>query len=57
MTNKEAIEHLKELKILRIEFPNALQEQALDLAIKALEKDKCSSCKHKARRQKNDTLN
>lgn len=37
MTNKEAIEHLKELKILRIEFPNALQEQALDLAIKALE--------------------
>jgi hypothetical protein len=37
MTNKEAIEHLKELKILRIEFPNALQEQALDLAIKVLQ--------------------
>jgi len=37
MTNKEAIEHLKELKTLRIEFPNVLQEEALDLAIKALE--------------------
>lgn len=37
MTNKEAIEHLTELKTLKIEFPNTLQEQALDLAIKALE--------------------
>lgn len=37
MTNKEAIEHLRELKTLKIEFPNTLQEQALDLAIKALE--------------------
>ena len=37
MTNKEAIEHLRELKTLRIEFLNTLQEQALDLAIKALE--------------------
>ena len=36
MTNKETIEHLRELKTLRIEFPNTLQEQALDLAIKAL---------------------
>ena len=37
MDNKEAIEHLRELKTLRIEFPNTLQEQALDLAIKVLE--------------------
>lgn len=36
MTNKEAIEHLKELKTLRIEFPNTLQEQAINLALKAL---------------------
>ena len=37
MGNKEAIEHLRELKTLKIEFPNTLQEDALDLAIKALE--------------------
>ena len=39
MTNKEAIEHLYELKTLRIEFPNALQEEALDMAIMFLEKE------------------
>lgn len=37
MTNNEAIEHLRELKTLKIEFPNTLQEQALELAIKVLE--------------------
>lgn len=37
MTNKEAINHLTELKSIKIEFPNALQEEAIDLAIKALE--------------------
>lgn len=37
MTNKEAIEHLTDLKTLKIEFPNVLQEQSLELAIKALE--------------------
>ncbi len=33
----ETIEHLRELKTLKIEFPNTLQEQALDFAIKAVE--------------------
>lgn len=37
MTNKEAIEYLRELKTIRIEFLNPLQEQALDMAIKALD--------------------
>lgn len=37
MTNKEAIEYLRELRTIRTEFPNIMQEQALDLAIKALE--------------------
>ena len=54
MTNKEAIEALKKLKI-GIEFMNSfisaedkdkIDLEALDHAIKALEKDKCSSCKH-----------
>ena len=40
MTNKEAIEKLKEISFM------TGYKQALDLAIKALEKDKCSSCKH-----------
>ena len=47
MTNKEAIEHLRELKTLRIEFPNTLQENALDIAIKALEETQaCFYCKY-----------
>ena len=36
MTNTEAIEHIKEVKVLDIEFPNDLQIAALDMAINAL---------------------
>jgi hypothetical protein len=44
MTNKEAIAILENLKAQGETFFS--QRLALDLAIEALEKDKCSSCKH-----------
>lgn len=47
MNNSEAIEQLKWVKkrISNITYsPESFE--ALNLAIKALEKDKCSSCKH-----------
>ena len=44
MTNKEAIAILENLKTQGEAFFS--RRLALDLAIKALEKDKCSSCKH-----------
>jgi len=46
MTNKEAIEILTHIKNTpQITWTNGA-DVAFDLAIKALEKDKCSSCKH-----------
>ena len=44
MTNKEAIAILENLKTQGEAFFS--RRLALDLAINALEKDKCSSCKH-----------
>lgn len=48
MTNKEAIERLRHIRVYDIYPKSASEEtkQSLDLAVKALEKDKCSSCKH-----------
>lgn len=49
MTNKEAISNLKDIKKIIYEvFPMTEEDKelSLDLAIKALKKDKCSSCKH-----------
>ena len=40
MTNKEAIKRLNNCSC------SDYMREAIDLAIKALEKDKCSSCKH-----------
>ena len=39
MTKEQAIELIKEYKVAKVEFPNNLQEQALDMAIKALEQN------------------
>lgn len=47
MNNKEAIFVLKkELDGIPSDIDKSALEKAVDLAIKALEKDKCSSCKH-----------
>lgn len=46
MNNKEAIAILTHNWKYRELIDNSYQYEALDLAIKALEKDKCSSCKH-----------
>lgn len=47
MTNKEAIFVLKkELDGIPSDIDKSALEKAVDLAINALEKDKCSSCKH-----------
>lgn len=50
MTNKEVIEVIKKLvedeQIFKAVSFTDTERQALDLAIKALEKDKCSSCRH-----------
>lgn len=43
MTNKEAIERLN---LMQERCCNGYDAEAINLAIKALEKDKCSSCKH-----------
>lgn len=41
MTREEAIEHLTEIKLFDIEFPNDLQMKALDIAIEALKQEPC----------------
>ena len=49
MTNKEAIEQLICIKRIKEDFHSPVNKndiEALNLAIKALEKDKCSTCKH-----------
>ena len=52
MTNKEAIEWLErvitlhEVEDMNVTLTDRREYEALNLAIKALEKDKCSSCKH-----------
>lgn len=48
MTNKEALEILDHnwTRLVNSDYTDTELGQALDLAIKALEKDKCSSCKH-----------
>ena len=48
MTNKEAIEILDAFRFTDDALRKAFykEEKAIDMAIKALEKDKCSSCKH-----------
>lgn len=43
MTNKEAIDYMN---ALQAKCENGYEAEAINLAIKALEKDKCSSCKH-----------
>lgn len=48
MTNKEALEILDHnwTRLVNSDYTDIELGQAQDLAIKALEKDKCSSCKH-----------
>ena len=47
MTNKEAIEQLKWVKKRICDITYSPESfEALNVAINALEKDKCSSCKH-----------
>jgi len=47
MTNKEAVKIIKSSMLMHSYLYSAEElEEAFDLAIKALEKDKCSSCKH-----------
>ena len=45
MTNQEVIEILKYIKARKAD-PDNDEKYALDIAIKALEKDMCSTCKH-----------
>ena len=44
MTKEQTIELIKEYKVAKVEFPNNLQEQALDMAIKALEQQPSDDC-------------
>ena len=44
MTKEQAIELIKEYKVAKVEFPNDLQEQALDMAIKSLEQPTSDDC-------------